>query len=76
MGALLKASDSRDVGRKLLRLLCFLTVLNVWLELFLLASWMAACSSPTVAWRKSSQNVHSPSLKSAAIFFPVLKRAS
>src|SRR5437016_8434730 len=33
-------------------------------------------SSPTVAWRMSSKNVQSPSLKSDAICFPVLTRAS
>lgn len=33
-------------------------------------------SSPTVACRRSSINVHSPSLKSSAICFPVLIRTS
>lgn len=33
-------------------------------------------SSPTVACRRSSMNVHSPSLKSSAICFPVLIRTS
>lgn len=74
--ALLTTDELLDDGRKLPLLFCFLGFPNACVELFLLGGGIGTESSPTVAWRKSSQNVQRPSLKLVASSLPVRSNAS